>query len=154
MESVQLLTLYRCSEGRADSIPDILSNQIDVNFSVLASKLREAIYFHGPAALLKQLSNAIQRDDPTPLLSAPAPPDQPFFFCFTLVTGPRSSLSLKLSDASVYEPQTDVMAGDGADSAASVGGCRCKATSKREFKIPWREAGPPNHHDDKADSDQ
>ena len=25
---------------------------------------------------------------------------------------------------------------------------------KREFKLPWREAGPPNHHDDKVDSDQ
>jgi len=25
---------------------------------------------------------------------------------------------------------------------------------KREFKPPWREAGPPNHHDDKVDSDQ
>jgi len=22
------------------------------------------------------------------------------------------------------------------------------------FKLPWREAGPPNHHDDKVDSDQ
>ena len=22
---------------------------------------------------------------------------------------------------------------------------RCKATWKREFKLPWREAGPPNH---------
>ena len=22
------------------------------------------------------------------------------------------------------------------------------------FKLPWREAGPPNHHGDKADSDQ
>jgi hypothetical protein len=31
---------------------------------------------------------------------------------------------------------------------------RCKATWKREFKLPWREAGPPNHHDDKVDSDQ
>ena len=30
----------------------------------------------------------------------------------------------------------------------------CKATWKREFKLPWREAGPPNHHDDKVDSDQ
>ena len=29
----------------------------------------------------------------------------------------------------------------------------CKATWKREFKLPWREAGPPNHHDDKVDSD-
>jgi len=28
-----------------------------------------------------------------------------FFFFFTLVTGPRRSLSLKLSDTSVYEPQ-------------------------------------------------
>ena len=31
---------------------------------------------------------------------------------------------------------------------------RRKATWKREFKLPWREAGPPNHHDDKVDSDQ
>jgi len=31
---------------------------------------------------------------------------------------------------------------------------RCKATWKREFKLPWRVAGPPNHHDDKVDSDQ
>ena len=23
-----------------------------------------------------------------------------------------------------------------------------------EFKLPWREAGPPNLHDDKVDSDQ
>ena len=29
-----------------------------------------------------------------------------------------------------------------------------KATWKREFKLPWREAAPPNHHDDKVDSDQ
>jgi len=25
---------------------------------------------------------------------------------------------------------------------------------KREFDCPWREAGPPNHHDDNVDSDQ
>ena len=31
---------------------------------------------------------------------------------------------------------------------------RCKATWKREFKLPWREAGPPIHHDDKVVSDQ
>ena len=30
---------------------------------------------------------------------------------------------------------------------------KCKAAWKREFKLPWREAGPPNHHDDKVDSD-
>jgi len=29
---------------------------------------------------------------------------------------------------------------------------KCKATSKRELKLAWREAGPPNHHDDKEDS--
>ena len=29
-----------------------------------------------------------------------------------------------------------------------------KATCKRKFKLPWREAGPPSHHDDKEDSDQ
>ena len=29
---------------------------------------------------------------------------QVFFFFFTLVTGPRRSLSLKLSDTQVYEP--------------------------------------------------
>ena len=28
-----------------------------------------------------------------------------FFFFFTLVTGPRRSLSLKLSDTRIYEPQ-------------------------------------------------
>ena len=31
---------------------------------------------------------------------------------------------------------------------------RSKATWKRESKLPWREAGPPNHLDDKVDSDQ
>ena len=25
---------------------------------------------------------------------------------------------------------------------------------EREFKLPWREAGPPYHHDDKVDSEQ
>ena len=25
---------------------------------------------------------------------------------------------------------------------------------KREFKLPWREAAPPNYHDDKVGSDQ
>ena len=31
---------------------------------------------------------------------------------------------------------------------------RYKATRKRKFKLPWREAGPSHHHDDKVDSDQ
>jgi len=33
-------------------------------------------------------------------------------------------------------------------------GPRTLACSGREFKLPWREAGPPYHHDDKVDSDQ
>jgi hypothetical protein len=31
---------------------------------------------------------------------------------------------------------------------------RYKATYGTEFKLPWREAGPPNHLDDEVDSDQ
>ena len=31
---------------------------------------------------------------------------------------------------------------------------RCKTLWKREFKLLWREAGPPNHHDDRVDLDQ
>ena len=30
----------------------------------------------------------------------------------------------------------------------------CKDTWKRKFKLPWREASPLNHQDDKVDSDQ
>ena len=33
-------------------------------------------------------------------------------------------------------------------------GGRCKAAWKKEFKLPWRETGPPNQHDDEVDSDQ
>ena len=29
--------------------------------------------------------------------------------------------------------------------------CRYKVTWKREFQLPWREAGPPKHHDDKVE---
>jgi len=36
----------------------------------------------------------------------------------------------------------------------AAGGGRCRATWKREFKLPRREVGPPNHHDGKEDSDQ
>ena len=31
---------------------------------------------------------------------------------------------------------------------------RYKATWKTKYKLPWREAGPPDHHDDKVVSDQ
>ena len=37
---------------------------------------------------------------------------------------------------------------------AVKGGPRKEATLKRESKLPWREAGPANHHDDQVDSDQ
>ena len=30
----------------------------------------------------------------------------------------------------------------------------CKATWKKEFNLPWREAGPPNHHNARVDSHQ
>jgi hypothetical protein len=31
---------------------------------------------------------------------------------------------------------------------------RCKATWKSDFKLSWREAGSPNHHNDQVDSDR
>ena len=31
---------------------------------------------------------------------------------------------------------------------------RCEATWKSKFKLPWREARPPYHYEDKLDSDQ
>ena len=33
-------------------------------------------------------------------------------------------------------------------------GAVSEALAAQVFKLPWREAGPPNHHDDKVDSDQ
>jgi len=36
----------------------------------------------------------------------------------------------------------------------SANSARVFAAWKREFKLPWREAGLPNHHDDEVDSDQ
>ena len=41
---------------------------------------------------------------------------------------------------------------EGAMAYVSEGGC--KDTWKKEFKLPWREAGPPDHHECKADSGQ
>ena len=40
---------------------------------------------------------------------------RPHFFFFTLVTGPRRYLSLKLSDTRVYEPQIRARLGTTAD---------------------------------------
>ena len=30
----------------------------------------------------------------------------------------------------------------------------CEATWKKKFRLPWREAGSPNHRDDEVDRDQ
>ena len=35
-----------------------------------------------------------------------------------------------------------------------IGDIPWMAQSLEAFKLPWREAGPPNHHDDKVYSDQ
>ena len=35
--------------------------------------------------------------------------------------------------------------------APKVGAGRCKATWKKGFRLPWREAASPYHHDDKFD---
>ena len=43
-----------------------------------------------------------------------------FFFFFTLVTGPRRSVSLKLSDTRVYEPQIRARLGTPAHDCAVV----------------------------------
>jgi len=32
--------------------------------------------------------------------------------------------------------------------------CPVQCAWNREFRLPWREAGPPYHHDNKVDSDQ
>ena len=46
-----------------------------------------------------------------------------------------------LKDLTILEPEP-------------AGGGRYKAIWKTEFKLLWREAGPPNHLDDKVESDQ
>ena len=47
-------------------------------------------------------SNKEEEDDDH--RSSPSGSPAPDFFFFTLVTGPKGSLSLKLSDTRVYEP--------------------------------------------------
>ena len=56
-----------------------------------------------------------------------------------------------LPHASLDEPQPDRGRFEPGDVSCEE---KCKATWERGFKLPWREAGQPNHHDDKADSDQ
>jgi len=51
-------------------------------------------------------------------------------------------------DTRVYEPQIRARLG--------ITGAHClqRGHQPQTPKLPWREAGPLNHHDDKVDSDQ
>jgi hypothetical protein len=49
---------------------------------------------------------------------------------------------------------TETARGKEADIHAHAEDGGYKATWRRQFKLPWREAGPPNHLDDKVDVDQ
>ena len=43
---------------------------------------------------------------------------------------------------------------NGTEASCGHEGGRFKATWEGKVKIPWREAGPPNYHDDEVDSDR
>ena len=66
-----------------------------------------------------------------------------------------SQPSLKVAISRKWQLRARPLRGSPFDSLGWVsefwGGC--KATWKREFKLPRREAGPPNHLDDEVDSD-
>ena len=56
-----------------------------------------------PGDIYREFMEAVNRVDRTALRDLVQ--QHSFFFFFTLVTGPRRSLSLKLSDKKVYAPQ-------------------------------------------------
>jgi len=60
-----------------------------------------------------------------------------FFFFFTLVTGPRRSLRLKLSDTRVYEPQTRARLGTTAHFCEVVV-LKLSAVPARRRRVWWR----------------
>ena len=63
------------------------------------------------------------------------------------------ALSLRsdvISSINILSP----VAGRGAGSSGVRRGRRGEEEGPRDSKLPWREAGPPNHHDDTVDSDQ
>ena len=64
----------------------------------------------------------------------------PCFFFFTLVTGPRRQLSLKLSDARVYEPQERALrpqlAGRGAER-------KMEGSTRVATFLIWMDIAPP-----------
>ena len=59
-------------------------------------------------------------------------PDSLVFFFFTLVTGPRRFLSLKLSDTSVYEPQIRSRIGTGVEAERPSSALHHRASSVLE----------------------
>ena len=84
-----------------------------------------------------RLAHRVQR-------SSPASPRKPlrsfFFFSFTLVTGPRRSLSLKLSDTRVYEPQIRARLGTTAHFCEVVSNMiRSPRHSTLHRKTPWMQ---------------
>ena len=65
-------------------------------------------------------------------------PGSLFFFFFTLVTGPRKSLSLKLSDARVYEPQIRARLGTAASGCTRITVHPTSAPQQRRSEVPRR----------------
>ena len=62
------------------------------------------------------------------------------FFFFTLVTGPRRSLSLKLSDTRVYEPQIRARLGI-TEHSCEVGVLQLRAGDHLEVALPEAVVG-------------
>ena len=61
------------------------------------------------------------------------------------------SLSCPLSHSLACPPQEDMTDEDDTESGVYL----YEAVGQLgQFKLPWREAGPPHHHDDRVDSDQ
>ena len=60
----------------------------------------------------------------------------------------------------MYPPKTHILPPETAavwparapgEGPVRVGKLDVRLPEKRQFKLPWREAGPPNHHDDKVE---
>ena len=61
--------------------------------------------------------------------------------------------SLQVMRLSGYEALLLVCGRKACPERPDLRGRGCKATWKMESELPWREAGPPNHHDDTVVSD-
>jgi len=49
---------------------------------------------------------------------------------------------------------TRAVSASAAELLSSIRKVDIRLPENKEFKLSWRKAGPPNHHDDKVDSDQ